>query len=138
MSRAYRSLAALGCAAVLTFLGAPSPRADDAKPAAPKPPAPADIPHLINQLGSDNFDAREAASRALDELGEPALEALRKAASGRADAEVRRRAADILAAVKARRCFNGYEGNVHSVAFSPTGCFFFSIKATYQGTRLIR
>lgn len=46
---------------------------------------------LIEQLGDDNFNVRERASRALVRIGEPALGALRQARSSE-DLEVRRRA----------------------------------------------
>jgi uncharacterized protein (TIGR03067 family) len=59
------------------------------------------IAALIRQLGDQEFAKREAASRELDAIGEPALDALRKA-SRDDDAEVRRRAADILAAITGR------------------------------------
>jgi hypothetical protein len=51
---------------------------------------------LIEQLGDRNFDAREAATKALDALApEAVVPALRKA-QDHADAEVRRRAAQLL------------------------------------------
>jgi tetratricopeptide (TPR) repeat protein len=53
---------------------------------------PAVIERLIRQLGSASFPEREAATRHLEDIGTPALEALRKAAKESADAEVRRRA----------------------------------------------
>jgi hypothetical protein len=54
------------------------------------------IDRLIRQLGNRKFREREAASSALDKVGEPALEALRRAAKGDADAEVRRRAGRLV------------------------------------------
>jgi tetratricopeptide (TPR) repeat protein len=82
------------------------PAADEARSAAPpgQPGAAADSPlqadkvdaavieQLIRQLGSVDFPEREAATRRLEEIGAPALQALRKAAKENADAEVRRRA----------------------------------------------
>jgi hypothetical protein len=59
------------------------------------PSEPADakvITGFIEQLGSPEFQMREAASRALDEIGRPALAALRHAAREHDDAEVRWRA----------------------------------------------
>src|SRR5205814_1125553 len=50
---------------------------------------------LIDRLGSGAFREREAATRELDGLGAAALDALRRAA-GSADAETRRRAADLV------------------------------------------
>jgi hypothetical protein len=52
------------------------------------------IARLIVQLGSPRFTEREAASRALDALGEPALEALQAAAKS-PDPETRRRASEL-------------------------------------------
>jgi len=49
------------------------------------------LARLIRQLGDRSYARREAASRELDALGEPALDALRKAASAE-DAEVGQRA----------------------------------------------
>ena len=66
----------------------------------PRPKA-AEIERLIVQLGSDTFDEREAASKALVGIGEPALPALRRASSSE-DAEVRRRARDVMKATYAR------------------------------------
>src|SRR5262245_6176526 len=59
------------------------------------------IARLIRQLGDEVYTKREAASKELDAIGEPALDALRKAASSD-DLEVRRRAGRILAAVTQR------------------------------------
>ncbi len=60
-----------------------------------------DVTKLIDQLGSMKFADREAAAKALDELGAPALDALRKAAKGE-DAEARRRAADLVTKIERR------------------------------------
>src|SRR5262245_37467284 len=57
---------------------------------------------LIKQLGDGDFARREAATRALDALGEPALAALRAAAAGSDDAEIRRRAQRLIAAITAK------------------------------------
>jgi hypothetical protein len=66
--------------------------------AAQPPPEAADIARLVEQLGSPRFEEREAASRALERIGEPALPALRAAVHSR-DAEVRRRAARLVETV---------------------------------------
>jgi hypothetical protein len=68
--------------------------------AAPVPDA-AKIDKLIEQLGSSKFDEREQANKALDAIGAPALEALRKAAKSE-DAEVRMRAAELVKAIESR------------------------------------
>jgi tetratricopeptide (TPR) repeat protein len=50
------------------------------------------IERLVRQLGSPRFAEREAATKQLKDIGEPALAALREAAKGSDDPEVRRRA----------------------------------------------
>jgi uncharacterized protein (TIGR03067 family) len=64
-------------------------------------PGAAEIDQLIRQLGSPQFEDREAAVRRLEAIGEPALEALHKAARS-ADAEVRRRARGLLELIEGR------------------------------------
>jgi hypothetical protein len=59
-----------------------------------------EIEKLITQLGNRNFAAREAASKTLEDMGLEALPALRKAASAAADAEVRRRAGDLVQTIE--------------------------------------
>jgi hypothetical protein len=79
-------------------------------PADTAPPSASGIPGLVQQLRSKRFREREAATKALERVGEPALEQLRKAAKDDADAEVRRRAGALverleyrLAPVRVRR-----------------------------------
>src|SRR5262245_3453121 len=60
------------------------------------------IARLINQLGDDAFAKREAASKELQAIGEPAADALRKASTSDADPEIRRRAEGVLRALAAR------------------------------------
>jgi hypothetical protein len=57
---------------------------------------------LIEQLGSPVYAEREAATQALDRLGEPALELLRKASEESGDAEIRRRAERLVATIELR------------------------------------
>src|SRR5262249_41862774 len=54
---------------------------------------------LVEQLGSDTFADREKAAQALQEIGPPALPALRNALANR-DAETRRRAGDLIRAIE--------------------------------------
>src|SRR5439155_19989928 len=58
-------------------------------------PSPDQIARLVAQLGSARFAEREAATRALDAIGDAALDALKTAATA-ADAETRRRASELL------------------------------------------
>jgi hypothetical protein len=67
---------------------------------------PAEVERLIGQLGSAQFAEREAASRALEATGEPAVEALRKAVQS-SDAEVRRRAEELLRCIEGRAARQG-------------------------------
>jgi hypothetical protein len=60
-----------------------------------------DAARLTAQLGSDSFAQREAAARALDQLGAAALPWLRQALAD-PDAEVRRRAAELIDAIEQR------------------------------------
>jgi hypothetical protein len=57
---------------------------------------------LIKQLGDNRFAKREAASKELEDIGEPALAALRKAATSRDDLEIRRRAERIIQTITTR------------------------------------
>ena len=86
--RIQRILPALLVGLALAGLAGVSPadtaKAEDAK-----------IEKLVEQLGSDTFAEREAATAALAKLGMPALEALRKGAASK-DSEIRKRAKDIL------------------------------------------
>jgi uncharacterized protein (TIGR03067 family) len=56
---------------------------------------------LIKQLGDRTFAKREAATKQLKDIGEPALESLRKAAASASDHEIRRRAMQIIQAIAA-------------------------------------
>jgi HEAT repeat protein len=66
-------------------------------------PDPARLTALIHQLGDNNFWEREAASEALEELGEPVMEDLRKIAnSDEGDLEMRHRAGVIVDKIEVR------------------------------------
>ncbi len=65
----------------------PAPAAESAEAAR--------IARLIEQMGSGNFEEREKATEALEAIGVPALEALRKAADSE-DVEVKRRAGELV------------------------------------------
>jgi WD40 repeat protein len=57
---------------------------------------------LIRQLGDDSFAKRDAANRALAEIGAPALPLLRKAVIEGSDLEVRKRASKLIRTFAAR------------------------------------
>ena len=72
--------------------------------AVPADPPADKVKHLIAQLGSPDFHAREAATRELETVGPPALAAL-KAATASEDMEVARRAGELASRI-ARRADN--------------------------------
>ncbi len=97
-------------------------------------PEPHRIADLIKQLGDDDFAKREAASKALESIGKPAVRALRKAEAASDDLEIRWRAKGIIHAIAARVPgliqiaeeihFIGWPGvHVFNTAFSPDGRF---------------
>jgi WD40 repeat protein len=91
-----------------------------------RPADEAEIAALIKQLGSDDFEDREKASRRLEEIGAPAFEALRRASKRHADAEVRSRAGNIVKALRpqlfgAVRTLEGHAGQVNCFAISADG-----------------
>jgi WD40 repeat protein len=89
------------------------------------PPDDKEIARLVKQLGDDDFDQREAATLRLQAIGEPALDALHTAKTS-ADAEVRRRAADIVVVIEntlygTEPCLAGHTGLVWTVSVSADG-----------------
>ena len=85
-------------------------------------PEETEIARLIKQLGHDDFGKREAATKALTEIGEPALGALQQAKTSD-DPEVRLRAEQTIVAIKDKLCpelvISGHD--VSSVWVSPDG-----------------
>jgi RNA polymerase sigma factor (sigma-70 family) len=129
----------LGFGGLLTYRAMAGPAGERPQPEAPPPPAgprqeakappatpvaEAEIERLIKQLGSEKFTEREAATTALEKIGEPAYDALRRAADAGDDVEIRRRAERIMGVIEQRwqvRRFEGPIESVYSVAFSPDG-----------------
>jgi RNA polymerase sigma factor (sigma-70 family) len=93
---------AVGVSGVAFLPGGTVGEAQAARPIAQDDAAPdnRDVDRLITQLGSDEFEEREAATRALKKVGKPALTALQRAAKENADAEVRTRAAALIRAIR--------------------------------------
>jgi RNA polymerase sigma factor (sigma-70 family) len=82
----------------------------------------AEIERLIRQLGSDKYTEREAATEALEKIGEPAYEPLLKALRSD-DYEIRKRAEGVLMTLEARwqvRLGSHTSGSYFG-AFSPDG-----------------
>jgi HEAT repeat protein len=63
------------------------------------------IEQLIKQLGHDDFDTREKATRELVEIGKPAIPQLNKAVKDNNDPEVQRRAQGIVEKIKSSAQF---------------------------------
>jgi hypothetical protein len=76
----------------LSFIAVPAPAADKAD---------GRIDKLVEQLGNDDFNEREKASAALDAVGEPALDALRRAVKS-TDEEVHKRAETLVGKIEKR------------------------------------
>ena len=107
-----RFLLALGIVLAAAFLAA---RADKKT----------EIARLIQKLGSDDFEEREAASKSLARIGEPALDALRQATKS-PDVEVRRRATALVKEIDTKlagqiACLAGHDGAVNTVLIFPNG-----------------
>jgi hypothetical protein len=95
-AKAYRAVAALGAdparaVALLTERLRPEKAPDRAR-----------IPRLIADLDSDSFDTREKATAELENFGELAAPALKKALLGKPSAELQRRAEELLEGLAAR------------------------------------
>ena len=100
---AVAALAALLVSSAEAQPGVPPGEPPGEQPAAPPgAPDPKVIEGLIRQLGSDDFREREEATARLKKLGVQALPALEKAA-GADDAEISRRAQDLVKDLKPRR-----------------------------------
>lgn len=83
-----------------------------------------DIERLVKQLGSTDFRKRDAASKELAAIGEPARAALQEAATSSNDIELRQRASGLMQALNARLqvlCYDLHSEGVVGVAFSPDG-----------------
>jgi WD40 repeat protein len=72
----------------------------DAGRAAPQPKDAAEIEKWIGQLGDDDPARRQEAGKHLEEIGEPAVPALRKTLKGNGDPDVRLRAALLLRSIE--------------------------------------
>src|SRR5262249_42356029 len=109
------------------------------RPAATAPDQ-AEIDRLIRQLGSDKFSQREEARKALEDICDPALDALRKTAvASGVDLETRRRAEELIRTIEKRwelRCFTGHTDAVPSAALSPDGRLALSAGRSESSPRL--
>lgn len=113
----------VGCLAFLLSVSLPALPGPASERASADPP---EVSRWIRQLSDADFQRREAASRALEQIGEPAGPALCRAAGTSDDQEVRWRAAQVIQAVQLRLAraalvLRGDTVNISSVAFSPDG-----------------
>jgi HEAT repeat protein len=65
-------------------------------------PDAAQVAALVRQLGDNDFYEREAAAEALEDIGEPNMEELRKVSETHSDLEIRHRAAVIVDKIETR------------------------------------
>src|SRR5262249_6569892 len=86
---------------------------------------------LVDQLGDDDEAVHKQAQKKLTDLGEDTIPALRRAAKSHDDADVRLRAAMLVAAIEKatygeKRRFTGHTEGVVNFALSPDGTRFVS------------
>jgi WD40 repeat protein len=97
------------------------------------------IDKLIRQLGSSRYADRLAANKALAEIGEPALPALRRTAVAGVDLETRRRVEDLVRTIEHRwelLCFKGHTDAVPGAVLSSDGRFVLSAGRSESSPRL--
>jgi RNA polymerase sigma factor (sigma-70 family) len=130
----------LGVVLLATAAGGLGLRAGQgAAPALPTAPNEGGIGKLVERLGSPKFREREAATRALAAIGEPALPVLRALAASGKDLETRRRAEQLIQLIESRwelRRFLGHTDAVPSVAISPDGRLVLSAGRSESSPRL--
>jgi WD40 repeat protein len=111
----------------LKTFGQNSPTRQPQVPFAPEKLRAGEIQKLTDQLGSNNYGERQAATARLAAMGEPAWNALRKAAAMSADPEIRSRAARLAQEigkktfVEVRHFRSGGGYWLNRVAFTPDG-----------------
>lgn len=94
---------------------------DDPGPAARASADLKTIDGLIRQLASKDFSKRAAASKALADIGEPTLDALRAAARTSVELEVHRRIDRLIHTIEGRwqlHCFKGHTDAIPSLAMA--------------------
>ena len=78
-------------------------------------PDDAEIARFVKQLGNDDFDKRQAASKELDAIGEPARVALQEAAVSSKDTEIRQSDSRLMPALNAKLQIRRFEGHTDCV-----------------------
>jgi uncharacterized protein (TIGR03067 family) len=96
----------------------------------PSEPVADRVARLVRQLGDKNYAKREAASKELDAIGEPARDALTKAVAG-GDAEVGRRARTVLDSLDVRARAAAAKADLAKLQGT-----WYAVLVQYQGTNL--
>jgi WD40 repeat protein len=99
--------------------------------AAPPPGVPAEVKKLIEQIGDDDAEVRQAAAKKLEALGEEVLLPLRRASKSHPDVDARLRAGVIAAAIEKKlygevRCYKGHTGWVYRLVVTADGKYIIS------------
>src|SRR5262249_13186945 len=112
--------------AILLLSGSPAIVPADDPPKAVKTPSADEIQRLVNQLGDEAFVKRAQAKKALEAIGEPAVDALKKAGESAGDEEIRTAARALVAAIEVKasgvvRIVTGHGNRVNGVAVTADG-----------------
>ena len=115
---------------ILALLLSPPLRAQELDDATPPDTTQvlAEVERLVEDLGGESYDAREAAGRRLLNIGEAAWERVAEASQSASDLELRYRAAELLKTLEKKkyspiRIWEEHKDIVWAVAFSPDGRF---------------
>jgi hypothetical protein len=95
----FSCVTVVGSAFLLVLSLACPARSDPPQPAPKSKEKAEEFKKLIGQLGSKDFNEREAASKRLEKIGKPALDSLRDVFQKSKDAEIRRRASQLISSI---------------------------------------
>lgn len=123
--------------AILLLSGSSGIVPADDPPKAGQTPSADEIQRIVNQLGDEAFVKRAQAKKALEEIGEPAVDALKKAAESAGDEEIRTAARALVAAIEVKasgvvRILPGHGNRVNGVAVTADGTR--ALSASWDGT----
>src|SRR5262249_48792604 len=123
--------------AILLLSASPAFVPADDPPKAGKTPSADEIQRLVNQLGDEAFVKRAQAKKALEAIGEPAVDALKKAAESAGDEEIRTAARALVGAIEVKttgvvRVLTGHGNRVNGVAVTADGTR--ALSASWDGT----
>jgi WD40 repeat protein len=124
--RFFQFALASGLLAGLALLSWADDQPSKEKPKEGKKVTSEEIKRLVQQLGDDEFTKRAEAKKLLEDIGEPAIEILKKTAETTDDTEIRTTANAIIEAYEKRnsgliRIFRGHGERVNGVAISRDG-----------------